>query len=135
MDRNTVIFECSGIGPKVLYSGSLGSKNLSKFSFWVLEIFEILRKSTWKIEMRLMWRTHVTIFERFLAQIDSLDMPELRIEIFEGQMSTGVTWGQIFGFGLKIRLWWLIWAWFTKTRVYMWEYIYLTEQKHCRSQI
>ena len=27
MKRNTVIFECSGIGPKMLYSGSLGSKN------------------------------------------------------------------------------------------------------------
>ena len=39
MKRNTVIFECSGIGPKMLYLGSFGSKNLSKFSFRVLEIF------------------------------------------------------------------------------------------------
>ena len=51
MKRNTVIFECAGIGPKMLYLGSLGSKNLSKFSFRDLEIFKISRKSTCKIEI------------------------------------------------------------------------------------
>ena len=51
MKRNTVIFECSGIGLKMLYTGSLGSKNLSKFSFRDLEIFKISRKSTCKIEI------------------------------------------------------------------------------------
>ena len=51
MKSNTVIFECSGIGPKMLYSGSLGSKNLSKFSFRVLEFFKISRKSNCKIEI------------------------------------------------------------------------------------
>ena len=51
MKSNTVIFECSGIGPKMLYSGSLGTKNLSKFSFRVLEFFKISRKSNCKIEI------------------------------------------------------------------------------------
>ena len=50
MKRNTVIFAGSGIGPKMLYSGFLGSKNISKFSFRVLEFFKILSKSTCKIE-------------------------------------------------------------------------------------
>ena len=50
MKRSTVIFKCSEIGPKILYSGSLGSKNLSKFSFRVLEFFKSSRKSTCKIE-------------------------------------------------------------------------------------
>ena len=49
MKRNTVIFECSGIGPKMLYSGSLGSKNLSKFSFRVLELFRISTKTGLKV--------------------------------------------------------------------------------------
>ena len=40
MKRNTVIFEGSRIGPKMLYSGSLGPKNISKFSFQVLEFFK-----------------------------------------------------------------------------------------------
>ena len=51
MKRNILIFECSGIGPKMIYLGSLGSKNLSKFSFRVLELFKISRKLTWKIEI------------------------------------------------------------------------------------
>ena len=38
--KETVFFECSGSGSKMLYSGSLGSKNVSKFSFRVLEIFK-----------------------------------------------------------------------------------------------
>ena len=48
---NTVIFEFSRIRPKILYSGSLGSKKLSKFSFRVLELFKISSKSTCKIEI------------------------------------------------------------------------------------
>ena len=74
MKRTTVIFECSGIGPKMLYSGSLGSKNLSKFSFRVLEFFKISRKSTCKIEICANFTGHTwPFFELFLMPIYSLD--------------------------------------------------------------
>ena len=70
MKRNTLIFECSGIGPKMLYSGSLGSKNLSKFSFRVLEFFKISRKSTCKIEICANFTGHTwPFFELFLMPI------------------------------------------------------------------
>ena len=45
MKRNTVIFECSGIGPKMLYSGSLGSKNCAKISILQVDFLEILNIS------------------------------------------------------------------------------------------
>ena len=120
MKRNTVIFECSGIGLKMLYSGSLGSKNSSKFSFRDLEIFKISRKSTCKIEICGQCDGHTWPFLRgFFAPIDPLGTLEFRIETFEGQMSNGVIWGQIFDFGLKIRSRWLIKAWVMKTSVNM----------------
>ena len=46
-------------------------------------------------------------------------MLKLGIETFEGQLSNRVTWSQIFDFGLKIRLLWLIWAWVMETTEFM----------------
>ena len=41
MKRNTVIFECSGIGLKMLYSDSLGSKNLSIIIYYASLLTEV----------------------------------------------------------------------------------------------
>ena len=79
------------------------SKNVIFGFFGVEKFIKIFISSSRNIQNFEKIETHVTIFEKFFAPIDSLYMLELRIETFEGQIANGVIRGQLFDFSLKIR--------------------------------
>ena len=79
MKRNAVIFLVFWDRSKMLYTGSLGSKNLSKFSFRVQELFIISRKLTCKIKICAQFPGHTwAFFKLFLMSI----CPNIMNEVF-----------------------------------------------------
>ena len=77
MKRNTVIFECSGIGPKMLYSRIFQNFDFLSFS----KFFKLLQLAQVGVEFHLLLR-YCPIFP---LKLDFEKIPELLEEVDEDQ--------------------------------------------------